>query len=71
MDRNHLFGLTQPEPQCRVATLHLTDGNAFEISLSEGCEQFVGRFAMLAELRPATPIIRFSDLQAGDSEPLG
>lgn len=56
--------MTQPSSATRrrMATLSLADGTAFFVTVSPGCEAFVGRFVRLNELRTPDHVIRFRDL---------
>lgn len=68
MDHNRLRDTGKDGTPCRIAWFHLTDGTDFPFQMSAGCEQFVGRFARLPDLRHSDHIIRFGDPVLADGK---
>ncbi|WP_299323124.1 hypothetical protein [Parasphingopyxis sp.] len=49
--------------QNRIARFHAADGTAFTCLMSPGCEQFIGRFVRISELRHHDHVVRFARLE--------
>lgn len=67
MDRARLPDFGQRAAPRRLARFHLVGGLSFTCAMNRDCEQFVGRFARLPELKHADHVVRFETVDTADS----